>query len=256
MTFTCSALLSTLLSFVLSSVANAQSQMAEPRQIDSAAMTLKAADVSTAPQVFRGYPPYKKGEFESTAAFRTRIGARLGKEKFFAIDVTAQCELFGPCIRYDADKEEISVSRPSPTSYLFGLLLRHFSTPIRTYVGKNGFGAAVRITESKETEFVLIPAEGYFASGDLILHMRGDSAARLKPRIKLLAVFAPGPDSTGQVMREESEYKEPTTSYPYEEHRTYFVMSAKTISLYLWDPVSGMILRKWHLSPEASTESH
>lgn len=193
----------------------------------SGASTLGAQSVAPAgmairkfDELFRAATAATKDEFETTAAFASRVRAQLDTS-VVAIRLDSAVVYFG----YDADKKEFSsylrmdqlAVRTSSLGKSYGVVVRGRPVNVGTHEASNAYGAKVTILDKTYDSWVVAPIRAATVSTVLskfVIPSAPDSARSLKSAIRLYAVgrMTIGPE--GEAGKIEKEFDPGTIPDP------------------------------------------
>jgi hypothetical protein len=211
----------------------------------------------------------KRGEYESTQAYESRMAAALSKPILFGQPVSSRLAFVAPALKehsasfqyhYDADSAEVvltvngsttvmdNVENPNwtPTGSLSPLVqtleLGSFQLAQSTYVGSNGFGVKVRVEKDASLHVGLAPNGDSFLALPAVAYVPMTSAAAAKelPALKALVVFK----LSAPYLSYAYFHAEPTRDSPYDltAHHKFLVGSVEGVVFF--SGVSGKVIAR------------
>lgn len=214
-------------------------------RFDTAATRVISAQTSTPEEYFAAHRQLKKGEFESTQAYRSRI-APLANSIVALLAPQSACG--DGSFSYDADSHRMTVGKSynltdhalevADVRYEAGSNAR--MSPSDQRAGMNRVASrAFRIHAS----FARVSDYGYSVKRSWSVPV--DSARVLKPNLCVLFVLAPALFSTGELIEVEKTYHDNAVQETLTVH-------ARRLWLWVYDPRSGAVLKKFELGSTRS----
>ncbi len=198
-----------------------------------------------------------KTEFETTAAYQTRINS--AKTKVLFGSLTAQSVFafsvdLKSSVQYEADAQILKVSHyldKGPfdlkrVEYWVALPSEQRSSKITGfYTGENAYGAKREVKKLlTQVCKLLFMNEEEFAKQRIIrfgVQMSPEKAQTVKPNLKLLVIYT----LTAPFVKDDSHYSSATIDNPVEEATIYYYVCATMASqLWLYDGKTGEILHR------------
>lgn len=238
-------------------------------------------DGDSLPANYHGYDPILvwrqlsqrqlvKGEYETTAAFETRL-SRLKAIPLFAgvlMDDVLPFEVDGEALEmeYHADSGLLSVAlKPDfvwegerlSGSFQRAFPLKRILNRSSSYVGTNAFGVRRRITRQTSTEIDLAfdnHEAGYSSGYDIDVPMNVASARQAKTTLRALAIYKlASPYLTTGTFKDE-----PTITEPTDFSTLHLNLNGQLLAIWLYELPTGRVLTKLDLehSNESPAETH
>lgn len=201
----------------------------------------------------------RKGEYETTADFRTRL-AQLNNASLVGTIRSDSLLAFvaGPVRQeYDADQKALHLSLALPShdggAYLIGTWSRTEKL-IGSYVGRNAFNRAVRVKAYRYDEYLLkidrklaLQMSSFNGATDAFtgsVVAAPLDAQKLKPHIRALLDCQLGEGGVSL----DKDHDDPTIDEPYDEYTFRYTMNVFPRAVWFFDSSSGLILSKIDLA--------
>lgn len=191
----------------------------------------------------------RRGTYESTPDVELRLRKALNAS-FLSLSAGGTfCAT--PEITYDADSAVVTVSVRGMGEK--GLTIQCKVGKSDRYVGQNAFGVRANVLRRRYLEFRIVPSnrEEFSAlrSLDTTVHLPMDraSASVTFPRLRSLLVFEPSMSPEGVVAQRDIDGDAATISLPIAVETQVRTIYARRAFLWIYDRVSGEVMRKVRL---------
>lgn len=199
----------------------------------------------------------KKGEFEKTNDFSTRVDSEIGRVYAFCQNLSEPEK--NVYFKYDADTEIVTIEPHATSRYIRGthdtnvvLKIVSNSNEGDGYIGENGFGVKSVVRSFHDVEYSVCATNipyGYRVDTSITktpvvrFKMRPEDARILKEDYAFLIVARPILNN-GELTYSEKEYATPTTGNPCEIIIEKYAINMKVLGVWIYYKRSGRVLFK------------
>ncbi|WP_243374599.1 hypothetical protein [Geotalea sp. SG265] len=201
----------------------------------------------------------KKGEFETTAQYNSRIELEDKSPLFGSVKIGDKLSLVANVgSSYDADNSKLRVDIPSVdswrTKYAFGITGQEIYNIRKNYIASNSYGATVEVSEHLQANAILVVNNiqkfnvdsGYSKQLEFVLdNFPNEKARKLKNQLMAICVFT----LTDPFLGDDGYYLKATMDSPIEAVTSNKLVYGNLEEVILYNDETGEVLTRVRPNP-------